>query len=86
MVDRGPAEQIVGTPPLICIEILSKDDRVSEMHERVDDYLKFGVPFVYILDPGRRKAWRCTETGMQEVNELRSESPATVVPLTELFD
>jgi Uma2 family endonuclease len=79
-------EQIFRTPPLSCIEILSKDDRLSEMRERVEDYLKFGVRYVWIIDPAVRKAWRCTSDGMHEVNELRTENPETVVPLAELFE
>ena len=82
----GHPEQIFRTPPLLCIEILSKDDRLSEMQERIDDYLNFGVRYVWILDPARRKAWRCTAEGMRETVELRTESPETVVPLAALFD
>ncbi len=79
-------EQIFRRPPLFCIEVLSKDDRLSEMRQRVDDYLNFGVPYVWILDPVSRKAWRCTPDGMHEVGELRTEKPETLVPLAELFD
>ena len=86
IADEGPPEQIFRIPPLSCIEILSKDDRLSEMQERVDDYLKFGVRYVWILDPARRKAWHCTSEGMREVTELRTEKPATVVPLPDLFE
>jgi Uma2 family endonuclease len=86
IVDKGQPEQIFRTPPFICIEILSKDDRLSQMQDRVEDYLKFGVGYVWILDPGRRKAWRCTADGMHEVPELRTENPETVVPLAELFE
>ena len=83
--EAAPA-QIVRTPPLICIEILSKDDRLSEMGERVEDYLNFGVPYVWILDPHKRTAWRCTRDGMRKTEELRTENPDTAVPLAELFD
>jgi Uma2 family endonuclease len=79
-------EQIFRTPPLICIEILSKDDRLAEMRERVEDYLNFGVPYVWILDPHKREVWRCTRDGMQKTEELRTENPDTAVPLAELFD
>jgi Uma2 family endonuclease len=85
VADRQP-EQIFRTPPLFCIEILSKDDRLSEMQERVDDYLRFGVRYVWILDPATRRGWRCTGTGMNEVAELRTENPDTLVPLGELYD
>ena len=81
-----PVEQIFKSPPFICIEILSKDDRLSEMRQRVDDYLTFGVPYVWILDPATRQAWRWTSTGMNRVTELRTENPETLVPLAELFD
>jgi Uma2 family endonuclease len=83
--DREP-EPIFRTPPLICIEFLSKDDRLSTMQERIEDYLNFGVPYVFLLDPSHRRAWRCTRTGMQEVAELRTENPDTLVPVADLFD
>ncbi|HTP31614.1 MAG TPA: Uma2 family endonuclease [Candidatus Acidoferrales bacterium] len=86
ITDEGQPDQIFRKPPLICIEIMSKDDRFSEMRERVDDYLKFGVPYVWILDAAKRRAWRCTTDGMHEVTELRTQKPDTVVPLTALFD
>jgi Uma2 family endonuclease len=86
IVDAGQPEQIFRDPPFICVEILSKDDRLSQMQDRVEDYLKFGVQYVWILDPARRKALRCTSQGMLEVAELRTENPDTLIPLAELFD
>ena len=59
-----PKEQIFRTPPLMCIEILSPEDRLSRVRERVDDYLSFGVPYVWLLDPATRKAYRWTADGM----------------------
>jgi len=81
-----PAEQIFRTPPFICIEILSKDDRLSDMQDRVADYLNFGVPYVWILDPATRHAWRCTPGGRREVTELHTENPETLVPVCDLFE
>jgi Uma2 family endonuclease len=78
-------QQIFRTPPFICIEILSKDDRLSELQDRIDDYLNFGVPYVWLLDPARRKAFRCTTDGMQEVTEFRTTNPDTVLSVAELF-
>jgi Uma2 family endonuclease len=81
-----PTEQVLQTPPFICIEVLSKDDRLSDMQDRVADYLNFGVRYVWVIDPRTRKAWRCTMGGISEVSELRTEDPETVVPLDALFD
>ena len=81
-----PAGQILREPPFICIEILSPEDRISRMTERVADYLHFGVPYVFVLDPHSRKAWRCTAGAAVEVAELRTENPAMLVPLAALFE
>jgi len=81
-----PDGQILRVPPFICIEILSPDDRVSRTNERMVDYLNFGVPYVWLLDPQTRKAWRCTPGAMTEVPELCTENPTMVVPIADLFD
>jgi len=81
-----PDEQIFTKPPLICIEILSPDDRPPRLLQRVNDYLKMGVPYVWVLDPQTREAWIWTTGGMQQVNELRTENPAICVPLVELLE
>jgi Uma2 family endonuclease len=81
-----PEEQIMTTPPLVCIEILSRDDRMSEMQERIDDYLAFGVRHVWVIDPRSRKAYDFTLGGMHEVKELRTEEPEISIPLQALFE
>jgi Uma2 family endonuclease len=53
----GP-EPIVRTPPLLCVEILSRDDRMTDMQERVEDYIGMGVKAVWVIDPRRRKAYQ----------------------------
>src|ERR1017187_3147484 len=79
-----PAEQILRTPPFICIEVLSPEDRLPTMRNRVEDYLRFGVPYVWTIDPATRLAYHCTPGGgMQEVTEFRTENPETVVPVAE---
>src|SRR5258705_1232695 len=81
-----PAEQILRTPPLICIEILSKDDRMSEMHEKISDYLQFGVIYVWAVDPRIRRPWVHTRNGCHEAKDgiLRTDHPSIDLPLAEL--
>ena len=81
-----PREQILTSPPFACIEILSKDDRMSEMQERIDDYLSFGVSYVWVLDPRTKRVYVHTADGSHEVREaLRTQNPEIVVPLSEIF-
>ncbi|GMR21869.1 MAG: hypothetical protein BMS9Abin37_0189 [Acidobacteriota bacterium] len=81
-----PGEQILTRPPFLCVEILSKDDRMSEMQDRIDDYLSFGVPYVWVLDPRTKRAYVYTSEASHEVKDaLRTQNPAIAVPLSELF-
>ena len=70
----------------MCIDILSPEDRLSRVREKIGDYLSFGVPYVWMLDPAARKAYRWTTEGMHEVTELRTERPEIVVPIPALFE
>jgi Uma2 family endonuclease len=45
--------QIEGIPTLV-VEILSPNDTVEEVNEKIDTYLAAGVPLVWIIDPYRR--------------------------------
>ena len=82
-----PEEQILTSPPFLCIEILSRDDRMSEMQERIDDYLRFGVRYVWVLDPRLKRAFAYTGNGVsQPVSEvLETENPTVAIPLATLF-
>jgi Uma2 family endonuclease len=80
-------DRIVTTPPFICIEILSKDDTMEYMQEKIDDYLNFGVPYVWIINPRSRKAYVVTKAGMVEAPErLETQDPVISLPLAELFE
>ncbi len=65
IIRRGAYEQIVTRPPLLCIEVLSRDDTVSAMEERVNDYMQFGVPTVWVLDPRTRRGYMYTADGIR---------------------
>ncbi len=87
VLGEEPDEQIFTAPPFICVEILSKDDTMTQMQERIDDYLQFGVRYVWVLDPRTRRAYSFTREGMREASEgvLRTVDPEIVVPLAEIF-
>ena len=82
-----PAEQILTRPPLICIEILSPEDRWPRTQQRIDDYLAMGVPYVWVLDPVTKQAYSITKEGTREISDgfLRTQHPALEVPLSEIF-
>jgi len=82
-----PVEPVFTEPPFLCVEILSRDDRMSEMQDRLNDYLQMGVPQVWLVDPQRRRAYYCTEDGLQEAKDgfLRTTTPELTVSLGDLW-
>ena len=83
-----PDDQVFHTPPFLEFKILSKDDRASEMLEKVDDYLTFGVRFVWVIDPRRKTAVVHTQDAAREVKDgfLRTHDPEIALPLSYLFE
>ncbi|HUY94814.1 MAG TPA: Uma2 family endonuclease [Terracidiphilus sp.] len=83
----APKEQIIAHPPLIAIEILSPEDRLSRFQERIEDYLNFGVEHIWILDPERRSAHTASAAGLLPVRSSELTVPGTPirVMLSELF-
>jgi Uma2 family endonuclease len=81
-------ERIVTSPPFICIEVLSKDDTMVYMQEKIDDYLRFGVPYIWIINPRNKKGYVVTQAGMVEANSgvLETKDPVISLPLSILFE
>ncbi|MBI3472177.1 MAG: Uma2 family endonuclease [Candidatus Solibacter usitatus] len=82
-----PSEEVFTTPPLVAIEVLSPEDRLSQVQRKIDDYFDLGVRYVWVIDPFNRRAWTYTPEGSREVKDLilRTEEPDIVLPLPEIF-
>jgi Uma2 family endonuclease len=82
-----PAEQIFTTPPYIIGEVLSPEDTVARLMERIRDYATFGVPNIWIIDPRARCAYVALKGALQPAEILRAESgPEVTLNIAELFD
>ncbi len=81
-------EPIVTRPPLLCVEVLSPEDRMSRVQAWIRDYFAMGVPCAWVLDPETQQAYTATPAeGLREVKsgKLSLANPALEVSLTELF-
>jgi Uma2 family endonuclease len=76
-----PPGGIIQTQPLVCIEILSLVQSLSDMQECVDDYLGMGVDNVWIIDPVRRYAWYATVNGPVRVSDNEFSIPDTPIKI-----
>jgi Uma2 family endonuclease len=83
-----PDGQVFRRPPFVCVEILSKDDRMIQMRDRIDDYLTMGASYVWLFDPSGPRVYVATPAeGFHEFKGdiLRTENPALELPLVEIF-
>ena len=86
MRDSDPVDEIVVVAPLLCIEVLSPEDRMSDVQEKVDEYLDMGVASVWVIDPRRRKAFQTDVRSLQPVEELTVPDTRIAVPLKDIFE
>ncbi len=84
-----PIVPILHAPPLLCVEVLSPEDRFSRTLTRVQDFTRMGVPQVWIIDPNSRDVWTVSSDG--DPVHLRGDVltlPGTPVRMTvaEIFE
>jgi Uma2 family endonuclease len=81
-----PAGSIIKDAPFLCIEILSPEDRMGQMQERIDDYLEMGVRFVWLIDPETCDSYIYTRDRIERCKEgvLRTSDPEIVVKLEDV--
>lgn len=82
-----PRDPVVSFPPLLCIEILSKDDSLGELQERVNDYATLGVQHIWAIDPWKRLGWYASNRGFERPDDgaLRITGTPISIILDELF-
>lgn len=89
VVLRTPSsdEDVLTEPPYICIEVMSPEDTISGMQERMDDYLAFGVENIWVVDPWKRRAWIVSPTGWHTALDgiLRTRDGAVEMPLEDVL-
>lgn len=75
----APREQIVQYPPILCIEILSPEDTLSRMRDRIHDFINMGVRQVWLLDPRTRTVIVCDGSVMLEQTSGEVTLPGSLV-------
>lgn len=87
VVGPKPEGKIVTRPPFLVVEVLSADDRADDLQEKIDDYLAFGVKYVWVVNPRTQRGYVHTPEGSREAKEglLQTHNPEIKVPLTEIL-
>ena len=74
-------------PSLLCIEVLSSNDSLRSIQQRVGDYLDMGVPNIWVVDSWNRVAWYASAQGYLQPTDGHLRLPGTdaAISLEELF-
>jgi Uma2 family endonuclease len=77
----APFERVLTRPPVLCVEILSSEDRWARITERFEDYRRMGVPSLWAIDPLESKAWMWSTRNPQWTESTVLEAPGTSVKI-----
>lgn len=79
--------RIPTVPPFLVVEILSAEDRLVRLQPKIQEYLAYGVTWVWVIDPDERRAlsYSPADPGGALVDELRTHDPDIAIPLADLL-
>jgi Uma2 family endonuclease len=73
------------SPPLAAIEILSPDDRLATVREKLEEYKAWGAPHVWLVDPHSRRLYTC-DAGLREVASLPVLELGVTLTADDIFE
>jgi len=81
---QPPQESVPSTPPLLVIEILSKDDRHHNLMQKLEEYRAWGVAHVWFVEPQLQKLY-IYDHGLINVAQLELPRFHVVITPADLF-
>ena len=73
-------------PVPVVMEVLSPDDRMNRVFRKCRNYVRVGIPQIFVFDPEARDAWEWSRDtdNLERIQEVRLLS-ATVIPVTTIW-
>jgi Uma2 family endonuclease len=85
LVRQEPQPDVLTSPPVLIVEVLSPGDSYSDTRKRADDYLRMGVQTTWIVDPVTRTGRVCSGPNWVEATRLEVAGTPIYVELETLF-
>jgi Uma2 family endonuclease len=83
--DARPEGRYATSPAFVAIEIVSPDDNYNNLTQRLEDYRRWGVPHVWLVDPWLKRLYEYTEKGLLQHPALRLAEFDFELSAEELF-
>jgi Uma2 family endonuclease len=77
--------RVPDAPPLLVAEVLSLDDRLTAVREKLEEYKAWGVPHVWLVDPHGKRLYIC-DKGLMEVTSLQVPELGIELQPDRIFD
>jgi Uma2 family endonuclease len=71
---------VITHAPLLCVEILSPEDRIGRVEDKIEEYFRMGVRAVWVIDPRRRIGYQCEGASVRDWKAVET----LVVPGTSI--
>lgn len=76
---------VIEQPPILCIDVVSPDDRLPDLVIRAGDYWTRGVPVTWILDPETKQSFIYSDQGTVETSGPVLRHGQIELPVAELL-
>jgi Uma2 family endonuclease len=84
-LDARPEGRYATSPAFVVIEIISPDDRYGRLTHRLEDYRRWGVPHVWLIDPELKRLYEYSDAGLLQHAALRLTEFDFELSAQELF-
>ncbi len=89
IVVRGakPAGRVITEPPLLVVAVLSPEDRAGRVDTKIDEYLRAGTSYVWVIDPqtGSGHIYTAERRIAVDDGKFRTEDPPIEMDFAELI-
>jgi len=80
-----PQGRVPDTPPLVAVEVLSLDDKMTKVREKLAEYSAWGITHVWLVDPHSKRMY-IWNAGLVEVSTLRISELAFELTPADIFE
>lgn len=83
--EKALYRDILAEPPMLCVEVVSPSQRPGEMLAKCERYHEFGVPYCWVIEPVKRRAWENHAGKAPEEQTALLSAGGLAISLAELF-
>jgi Uma2 family endonuclease len=81
---NAPREQIITHPPLAVFEILSPEDTMTRMLEKLAEYERMGIGAIWVIEPKKQRYLRYQDGKLEPAAVFELPGSAFSVPLADI--